>query len=594
MNKYNLQEECMNLFHSSIINNDKVTYSSDLKQLASTKLRFEGSQQPGIPINWRFAESISVLKAFEGLSILDLVQKKYNTTIDNITINTDHAQLFIMTTFTNELVVTSPTINIENKNSNKPEQVEEKEEHFGLPNPAYHRLYNQLFKNQDFFKKHLPYNFCSCAIYKTKDDKLYHLYGSFQPQIIQKALDMRLADYDESLTKLSFDQATSLYQEKCLQYTAEELDTLSNDQHGEAGSICFSTEEFKQTEQYKATQHVDLFETHFIDDGTPAQWWIDDDNANADVKRPLKGLKVLDITRVIAAPVVTRTLAEYGASVLRITSPKLPDVSGVLADTNYGKWNTELDFHDEKDRKKLLSLMQEADVIVEGYRPYHLDKYGLGKENILKMAKERGKGVIYVRENTYGWYGPWQGRIGWQPISDACCGVSTKFAEALALATVSLVFPNSDYCTGTAGATAVIQALIDRSTKGGSYVIDSAINYYSMWLVDQVGTYDNDLWLELWKQKGKPELRYFHNMIGSVAQYSALLKQHSPQLWNPDFFEKRDILNGDQHNVKLYTIKPVVRFSNDQVTPGFDIPTRTNGTDAPLWPKDLNTKQINA
>ncbi|KAI9306524.1 putative L-carnitine dehydratase [Cunninghamella echinulata] len=582
MNKYNLQEECMNLFHSSIIDNDKVTYSSDLKQLASTKLRFEGSQQPGIPINWRFAESISVLKAFEGLSILDLVQKKYNTTIDNITINTDHAQVFIMSAFTNQLALTQ---------KNEEEEIEEKR--IGTSNSLYQDLYNQLFKNQDYFKSTMLYNFGTCTIYETKDNKFYHLYGSMQPQIIQKAIGMPLADQDESFSKLPFEKIWPLYQEKCLKYTAEELDTLSNDQHGQAGTICFSTEEFKQTEQYKATQHVNLFETHFVDDNTPAQWWIDDNNT--DVKRPLKGLKVLDITRVIAAPVITRTLAEYGASVLRITNPKLPDMIGVLADTNNGKWNTELDFHDERIEKK-------ADVIVEGYRPYHLDKYGLGKENILQMAKERGKGVIYVRENTYGWHGPWQNRIGWQPISDACCGVSTKFAEALALATgdsgmkkgeaITPVLPNSDYCTGSAGATAVIQALIDRSTKGGSYVIDSALNYYSMWLVDQIGTYDQDLWLDLWKQKGEPKLRHYNHMIYSLNLYINLLQQHSPQLWNSDFFEKRDILNGDQHNVKLYTIKPVVRFSNNQVTPQFDIPTRSNGSDAPIWPKDLNTKQI--
>ncbi|CAO3640530.1 unnamed protein product [Cunninghamella echinulata] len=591
MDKYNLQEECMNLFHSSIINNDKVTYSSDLKQLASTKLRFEGSQQPGIPINWRFAESISVLKAFEGLSILDLVQKKYNKTIDNITINTDHAQIFITTAFTNRLLVTA-----QNKNNNN------EEEYLDIYHPNYHSLHDKVFKNQDYFKYNTIYNFSASTIYETKDGKFYHLYGSMQPQIIQKAIGMPLADQDESLAKAPHEKIWPLYQEKCIQYTAEELDTLSNDQHGQAGTICFSPEEFKQTEQYKATQHVNLFETHFINDNTPAQWWINDNNDNTDVKRPLKGLKVLDITRVIAAPVITRTLAEYGASVLRITSPHLPDVTKVVADTNNGKWCTELDFHDEDDRKKLLSLMQEADVIVEGYRPYRLDKYGLGKENILKMAKERGKGVIYVRENTYGWHGPWQGRIGWQPISDACCGVSMKFAEALALASgdpemkkgeaVTPVLPNSDYCTGSSGATAVIQALIERSTKGGSYVIDSALNYYSMWLVDQIGTYDQELWLNLWKQKGEPKLRHYHNMLYSLRLYNNILQQHSPQLWNPDFFEKREILNGDQHNVKLYTIKPVVRFSNDQVTPQFDIPTRSNGSDAPFWPKDLNTKQI--
>lgn len=237
-----------------------------------------------------------------------------------------------------------------------------------------------------------------------------------------------------------------------------------------------------------------------------------------------------------------------------------------------------------------------------GYRPYRLNKYGLGKENILKLAKERGRGIIYVRENTYGWHGPWVERIGWQPISDSCCGVSRKYAEAIAEASgdpnmkkyqeaIIPVLPNSDYCTGSVGATAVIQALIERSTKGGSYVIDSALNYYSMWLVDHVGTYDHDLWLELWKQKGEPKLRHYHHMRYSLYVYGNLLKKYSPQLWNPEHFEKRDILNGGD-KVKLYTIKPVVQFSHQQVKPQFTVSTRSNGSDHPFWPKDLNTNQI--
>ncbi|KAI9307182.1 putative L-carnitine dehydratase [Cunninghamella echinulata] len=587
MNNFNLQEECTKLFHSSIINNDKVKYTSDLKQLASTKLRFEGTQKPGIPINWRYAESISVLKAFEGLSLLDLVEKKYNTTIDHITINTDQAQVFIMSTFHNQFV-------FKNKNN--------EEEYLPVHSRKCYDLFQRLFKNQDYFNTEASYNFGSCAIYETKDGKYYNLYGSMQPQIIQKAIGMPLLEENlDHFSKLTFDEIWPLYQEKCLKYTAEELDHLSNDINGQAGVICYTSDEFKETEQYKATAHANLFETHFINDGTPAQWW--DNQGDGTIERPLKGLKVLDLTRIVAAPVITRTLAEYGASVIRITSPNLPDLNIVHPDTNNGKWCVELDFHNEDDRKKLLDLMLESDVIVEGYRAFHLDKYGLGKENILRLAKERGRGIIYARENTYGWHGPWIERIGWQPISDSCCGVSRKFAEGLAEVSkdpnmkkdqeaIIPVIANSDYCTGSAGATAVIQAIIERSKKGGSYVIDVALNYYSMWLVDHIGTYDNDVWFDLWKQTGQPKLRHYHHMRYSLALYGPLLKKYSPQLWNPNHFEKRSILN-DNDEVKLYTLKPVVQFS-DQVKPQFTISTRSNGSDAPFWPKDLTTNQITA
>lgn len=209
---------------------------------------------------------------------------------------------------------------------------------------------------------------------------------------------------------MSFEDSWPIYEKAVKEFNAEELDKLVNDVNGQAGTICYTTEEFKQTEQYKANQHVGLSETHFIDDGTPAQWWALEGKGS--VKSPLAGLKVLDITRIITAPVITRTLAEYGASVMRVTYPNLPDFSVLHSDMNSGKWTCELDFHKEEDRQKLLALVEEADVVVEGYRPFHLNKYGLGKENLLAIAKKRGRGIIYVRENCYGWNGPWTERIG--------------------------------------------------------------------------------------------------------------------------------------------------------------------------------------
>jgi crotonobetainyl-CoA:carnitine CoA-transferase CaiB-like acyl-CoA transferase len=137
------------------------------------------------------------------------------------------------------------------------------------------------------------------------------------------------------------------------------------------------------------------------------------------VKRPLAGLKVLDITRVIAAPSITRGLAEMGASVMRVTASHLVDFSSLHCDLNWGKWNTCLDLRKTEDREKMRKLILDADVVVEGYRPGVLDKWGLGKDNVLKICEGRNRGVIYVRENCYGWNGPWSYRSGWQQISDA-------------------------------------------------------------------------------------------------------------------------------------------------------------------------------
>ena len=71
------------------------------------------------------------------------------------------------------------------------------------------------------------------------------------------------------------------------------------------------------------------------------------------------------------------------------------------------------------DRERLRALILESDVVVDGYRPGVMAKWGFGKEDILKMFEGKKKGVVYVRENCYGWNGPWMGRSGWQQISDA-------------------------------------------------------------------------------------------------------------------------------------------------------------------------------
>lgn len=310
MSNYNFQKACEELFHSSVIENQKIKLSNEFKQLAN-KVKFEGNQEISIPINWRLGESISVLKAFEGLSILDLVQKKYKTNVEGITINTDLAQGFLMSFSRNELILL---------NGDDQTTKENKKLLFGTP--GYMEIHDKLVKNKDYFEHAITYNSTCTNIYKTKDEKFYHVHGSLNASISQKALGVPTK---EPYPNTSYADSWPIYDEACSHYTAEELDTLLNDKYGQAGVICHSSDEYKKTDQYKANEHVGLYELHHIDDGSSPQWWALEKDGS--IERPLAGLKVLDITRIIAAPVITRTLAEYGASVLRITSPNLPDFS---------------------------------------------------------------------------------------------------------------------------------------------------------------------------------------------------------------------------------------------------------------------------
>jgi hypothetical protein len=247
----------------------------------------------------------------------------------------------------------------------------------------------------------------------------------------------------------TIEDAWKPFMEKLGKIDSIAMQSIASEKYKQAGTICWTTEEFKNSEHGKANSHVGLFEIKEHHQSTPNQtqkpcWWPDSPQTSA--KRPLAGLKVVDITRVIAAPAITRGLAELGASVMRVTAPHLVDYSSLHCDLQWGKWNCHLDFRNEADRLKLRELIKDADVVVTAYRPYVLDKWGFGENDIMELCKDRERGIIYARENCYGWHGPWAGRSGWQQISDACCGVSMEFGRAMGNdEAVTPVFPNSDY-----------------------------------------------------------------------------------------------------------------------------------------------------
>ena len=280
------------------------------------------------------------------------------------------------------------------------------------------------------------YSIAATNIYKTKDGRFFHLHGK---PCVRDALtestetcltvlgntlgSMNPAPMLESIGLPSNmdlttpEEANAHVQAAVLQYTAEELQALA-DEHRQAGTICRTKEEFSATEHGKANADAGLFEIEAV--ANPKQrsgWWTSVPRTAA--ARPLAGLKVVDLTRVIAGPAITRGLAELGASVMRITAPHLADLSPLHPDLNHGKWNACLDLRDGADREKLRDLILGADVFVQGYRPGVLDKYGFGEDDVIEMCEGRGRGIVYCGENCYGWRGPWMGRSGWQQISDA-------------------------------------------------------------------------------------------------------------------------------------------------------------------------------
>lgn len=241
----------------------------------------------------------------------------------------------------------------------------------------------------------------------------YYFTGSLNAEPSLTALNLPV-DRDV----LSMSEASRFIQDHVVQFGAQELDYIINEEYHQAGTVCLSKEEYKTSEHGKSNANSGLYEMNYIPNHNQRPvWWTE--SAATGISRPLAGLKVVDLTRIIAGPSITRGLAEFGASIMRVIGPDVPDMDPLLPDLNWGKWNCYIDIKTEEGKENLRNLIREADVVVDGYRPGVLERLGFGRDAVLDLVKDREYGLIYARENCYGWHGPWQYRSGWQQISDA-------------------------------------------------------------------------------------------------------------------------------------------------------------------------------
>ncbi len=175
--------------------------------------------------------------------------------------------------------------------------------------------------------------------------------------------------------------------------------------------------------------------------------------------RPLSGVRVLDLTRVLAGPTCARTLAEHGAEVLHVRSPKLPSIEPFVIDTNPGKRSCFLDLDRKEDAERLRALVRDAHVFSQGYRPGALARRGFAPEELARMRP----GIIVVSIDCYGHEGPFAERPGWEQLAQTVTGMALEHAgdEHPALVPAAV----NDYTTGYLGALGVMCALARRATE---------------------------------------------------------------------------------------------------------------------------------
>lgn len=201
---------------------------------------------------------------------------------------------------------------------------------------------------------------------------------------------------------------------------------------------------------------------------------------------PASGLRVLDLTRVIAGPVATSTLGLLGADVLRIDPPRAPELPDMYLLTCMGKRSALVDF--DRDRAVLDGLVREADVVVTGYRPGALDRHGLAPDELARV----NPGVVVASLSAWGDVGPWGDRRGFDSIVQAASGIASIHRDddgtPGALPAQAL-----DYATGFVLAAGILAAVARQQRDGGALLVRAHLARTAQWLLDHPDATDRAL-----------------------------------------------------------------------------------------------------
>ncbi|MEX2446106.1 MAG: CoA transferase [Dehalococcoidia bacterium] len=254
-------------------------------------------------------------------------------------------------------------------------------------------------------------------------------------------------------------------------------------------------------------------------------------------KRPLDGVRVLDLTRVLAGPTCARTLAEHGADVLHIASPNLPTIPIFEMDTGHGKRQAYLDLDSPAEAEALRALIADADVFSQGFQHRSLERRGFGAEDLARMRP----GIVYVSENAFGHEGPWQERPGWEQLAQCATGM----AVAQGIERPALTGPaQNDYTTGYFAALGAMTALRRRAVEGGSWLVRVSLSQTAMW----------------YQRLGADLDRTAAPGLGDVS----------------GFLDEEETLYGPMTH-----LRPPLRMA--ETTPRWSIPSTPPGAGAPVW-----------
>ena len=250
---------------------------------------------------------------------------------------------------------------------------------------------------------------------------------------------------------------------------------------GGAAGVFRSRSAWSSLDQAQALSRLPLVDTAGLSDGAPRP--LDPGDS------PLAGVRVLDLTRVIAGPVCGRVLASQGADVLHVAAAHLPSQPQLELDTNVGKRSCHLDLRRAAEAEALRRLAAAADLLVQSYRPGALERLGFGPSALSSL----NPGLVYISIGAYGHAGPWSARRGFDSLVQMETGLADEQARAEGGPPPRpLPAQALDHATGWLAAAGGIAALRRRAREGGGWHVCLSLARTAIWL-DALGRIDDGL-----------------------------------------------------------------------------------------------------
>ncbi|KAI1761931.1 CoA-transferase family III [Hypoxylon sp. FL1150] len=546
---YTIQKEASRILHSVLLRDSRLQIPESVKA-AAQRTSFDASalQAPFLPAPVKCTESSAALWALLATFGNAIAGERYGLADQRVVVNSDVASLFLFSFLLLRV-------------GGKP-----------ISDPELRRRYSIYDTTSQFTHwRRLVTN-----VYPTRDGRWFHLHGGLDSTPCLKMLGLPeqrdLAEEMDAIEGLS---------ETVRKFDADWLDIEANEFWRQAGGICLTPEEYRESEQGRAVADGPLYLLEeFPSEKLPPVPWPEIETTTY---KPLEGIKIVDLTRAIAGPTIAKLAALFGATVVRVSNTNLPDLGIVLFESNLGKRDAHLDLKTDEGKKALRRLIEDADVVLDGYRPGALEKLGFSPKYVHEIAKRRGKGIVYARENCYGWQGPLKHRSGWQQISDAVTGIAWLFARMWDMDEPVMPFlPNSDFQTGIVGCIAIINALDRRAKKGGNYLVSMSLNYLNSFLIS-LGTQSPEVQQSLRKMWPNMKSRHYDDLHRQMRILTSGLPNVAPQLSNPRYFMtiKAELGVADE---EMVFVGPAATY--DKTRLGYDSGSCLRGMHEAKWPVD--------